>query len=189
MTLKEKVAKVKPSLVGCERYVGGVRNCPNDYEFLKGQQQLCRNQCSSSEVRCAQCWNQEFKESEKVMTKSDLRTGYIVTTRKGSEYVVFKGAFASFDNSENIDMLVNGITKNWSTFGNYNDNLTREDGYRDSDIVKVEQASHPYSFMDLEYGKKTRKLLWERKESLDVTMEEVNAKFERPVRIVERKVN
>ena len=119
------------------------------------------------------------------MTKSDLKTGMVVTVRDGKEYVVFKDSSSKDYGTE--DLIVNGLGRNWTGLRSYNEDFSRNDAYNNLDIVKVEQANHPYSFMDLEYEKKSRKTLWERKEPRTVTMEEVNAKFGEEVRIAEKK--
>ena len=105
------------------------------------------------------------------MVKSNLKTGMIVTTRDKREYVVFRDALSTYEGSG--DVIVNGQTKNWDRLDDYNDNLKIKSGAGYSDIVKVEQANHPYSFMDIDYDKSSRKLLWERKAPKKMTVSEI----------------
>jgi len=118
------------------------------------------------------------------MTKSDLRTGYIVTTRDRGEQIVIRSAqYSSFGSK---DFLVSGSEDLWNILDDYADDLKMV-GNDHWDIMKVEEVSHPYDFMNFDRHRKERKLIWERKEVRDVTMEEVNAKFGEEVRIVEKK--
>lgn len=57
MTLKEKVAEVIPECVD-EEFIGGVLDCPRDYEFLNTDICLCLEVNSD----CTACWNREYKE-------------------------------------------------------------------------------------------------------------------------------
>jgi hypothetical protein len=64
MTLKEKVAEVKPNEIG--DFYGGVCGCPHDYEFLNITKDESRTQCKCDNVfcggkeACEECWNREF---------------------------------------------------------------------------------------------------------------------------------
>lgn len=107
--------------------------------------------------------------------KSDLRTGMIVTTRDGNEYVVMLGVNTAWQN-EPADIIVHmapeGMTHPghpgfmWNELSNYDSFLRHKDDEglwaQDFDIVKVEQASHPYDCISLSWEKKKRVLLWER---------------------------
>lgn len=66
MTLKEVVAMREPEKVG-EIYIGGVANCPDEYDYLNvcdgddcpsGYDFFDNDPCKS----CEGCWNREFKE-------------------------------------------------------------------------------------------------------------------------------
>ena len=99
------------------------------------------------------------------MTKSELKTGYIVTLRDGNEYIVILNSEAcrkSKDVSPEQDILLQNATKCWNRLSEYRENLTNI-YFSSSDIVKVEKAPNPYSFIDLKHDKNLRKLLWERK--------------------------
>lgn len=111
------------------------------------------------------------------MTKSELRTGMIVTMRNGNEYVFFKD-FAVGDDycmkNDNEGIIVNGQLPSWARIKNYNNDL-KHNTYQDLDIVKVEIPSHPYAFTNIPYDKGYRKLMWERKEPKKMTVSEIEA--------------
>lgn len=120
------------------------------------------------------------------MKLSDLKTGMIVTTRDGREWCVFKD-FECLHNETKCSNTIFVHSKNnstaWTVARHYN-------GMKNSllsyfDIVKVEIPCHPYSFLDFEYRKDERKLLWqEEPEIKEVTMSEVEEKFGCKVKIV-----
>ncbi len=99
------------------------------------------------------------------MTKSELKTGYILTERCGDEWIVIlnpETCYTENDLSAQRCILLQ-VVGSWNDLSKYNEDLTHF--YSPShDIVKVEEASHPYTFMDLNYDKGNRKLLWERNE-------------------------
>lgn len=112
------------------------------------------------------------------MTKSDLRTGMIVTTRKGKEYVFVKGFIVDDEytmKSCEDGILVNGQTPSWTKMTHYDDELKAGIGYESLDIMKVEISNHPYAFTNIPYNKKHRKLVWERKEPKKMTVAEIEA--------------
>lgn len=124
------------------------------------------------------------------MQLSDLKTGMIVTWRNGVECVVMIDYEAKHCTKGRI--FVNAKEKKWLPFGYYGEDMKiirdREDFGSDDvefDVVKVEIANHPYGFLDLEYERDNRKLLWqEEPEIKEVTMSEVEEKFGCKVKIV-----
>ena len=126
------------------------------------------------------------------MKLSELKTGMIVTTREGVEYVVFKDAVCK--NPEYCGtVFVNKKCFSWHEIKNFKEDMTYESGwggdYKKYDIVKVEIPSHPYSYMDLNYEEIKRKVIWEREEIKEVTMAEIEKKFGCKVKIVKEKAN
>lgn len=63
MTLKEKVAEVQPDAVG-EIYIGGVKSCPFDYDFLWMERDCPFLDFPVCEKYCRKCWNRKYKEQE-----------------------------------------------------------------------------------------------------------------------------
>ena len=132
------------------------------------------------------------------MTKRELKTGMIVTTQDGMEYVVFRNVEYTYENPfENLngtttdDVLVNAKMHSWSRLKYYNEDLTYNvsDGLTDrfakgNEIVKVEIPYHPYAFMKIDDEKSKRKLLWKREIVKEVTIADVEEKFGCKVKII-----
>ena len=123
------------------------------------------------------------------MKLSDLKTGMIVTWRNGVECVVM----IDYESQSDIErkIFVNAKDKHWLPFKYYGEDMKMmrdyEDFYFDDeefDIVKVEVATHPYGFLDLEYERSSRKLLWKEESIKEVTMAEIEEKFGCKVKIV-----
>ena len=115
------------------------------------------------------------------MKKSDLKTGYIVTTRSGREYVVYLDVDTSY--TDDKDVLVCANTYNWYTLRNFNEDLTHKfDSI--SDIMKVEKPYHPYCFQNMGYENCKRELLWERDSVKEMTVADVEKLVGCAVKIV-----
>lgn len=95
------------------------------------------------------------------MTKSELKTGMIVTLADGKEYMVFKNAIHGFSNAADVIVATDGSTS-WMDLNNYNEDMTQH-SYGDLNIVKVAQVDHPYAFIRPEYKRECRKVLWSKK--------------------------
>ena len=127
------------------------------------------------------------------MKKSDLKTGMIVETRNGREYVVFintcQPSFCSdryCDKNGNIALIINRENNLWTSLYNYNEELYRDNGDKSTDIMKVYVPSHPYSFMDITYEKEDRELIWEREVPIkEMTMKDLEKHFGCKIKIVE----
>ena len=67
MTRIEKVAEIRPDLIGNE-YIGGVFSCPDDsrYDFLNIPELVCLCEKSDSPAPtaelCKKCWDTEYLE-------------------------------------------------------------------------------------------------------------------------------
>lgn len=119
------------------------------------------------------------------MTKADLKTGYLVTTRNGKQYVVYLGAETSYFSG---DCIVDGNKEaNWLKLDNYNEDLTFKSG-KHHDIMKVEKQYHPYDLLTINYCEKDRKLLWEREEVKEMTMSEIEKLVGCKVKIINQKI-
>ena len=126
------------------------------------------------------------------MKKSDLKTGMIVETRNGQEYVVFldicKPQYILKNYSEKCrSVLVNSKDREWINFDNYNEDMCLDDNNDSFDIMKVYIPNHPYSFMDTSHEKELRKLIWNReqtKSEKEFTMKELENHFGCKVKIV-----
>ena len=109
------------------------------------------------------------------MTLDELKTGMIVETRDGDSYIVMRDFIDDGDILAGLSCN-NKILGTWTSLSNYNQDMTHS-GVPCLDIVGV-YASYPYSV-----DTPTR-LLWERKEYKEVTMQEIEEKFGCKVKIV-----
>lgn len=123
------------------------------------------------------------------MTKSELQTGMIITTREGKEYVFVKDFIVNNNHTmESCDegILVNGQIASWTRLVNYNCDMKHKT-HKPLDIMKVEIADHPYAFTNIQYDKSDRKLVWERKDPKQMTVAEIEAILGYKIEIVSDK--
>lgn len=93
------------------------------------------------------------------MTKSELKTGMIVTDTLGEELMVLKGVQT---NNYCGDCLVQiDGSEEWDELDNYTEDLTSISPYaQELNIVRVSVASHPANIFAS--PNKSMKVLWER---------------------------
>lgn len=93
------------------------------------------------------------------MTKSKLKTGMIVTTRDGNEYMVFKDVETD-SRTHRGNVLVNINKRLWDDFDSYDENMICK---HDSnfDIMKVKRCQ---VVADLLHDQCAANTIWERKE-------------------------
>lgn len=118
------------------------------------------------------------------MTKSELKTGMVVTTRDGHKYRVYRNIATDYTNlsDKNNDVLVSSLS-NWLRLEHYNDNLMHE-LYKEYDIMKVELVNHPYDFIKDLDNVKIAETLWERQEVKELTVAEISKLLGYEVKIV-----
>lgn len=80
-------------------------------------------------------------ESKPKITKSDLKTGWIVETREGNRYIVLLGADM---NGKPTDILANERGRLLLKY--YDENLENELYSDEDDIVNIYRSSHDWSF-------------------------------------------
>lgn len=99
------------------------------------------------------------------MTKADLRTGMIVTLRNGEEYMVYRNYVTTWTNKYQygFDCIVNITGEGgWQDLSNdFTDGLTSKSNCK-WDIIKVEEAPHPFAFISPDYERDERRVLWQR---------------------------
>ncbi len=99
---------------------------------------------------------------QKQFTKSDLKTGMVVTLDNGKEALIFVGVDYSYGGSEDFFVYkINHSVNGWDSLGN----LSR--------IVKVELISHPFEFIELGYEKERRKLVWQKEKTPEYTLKQL----------------
>lgn len=109
------------------------------------------------------------------MTLNDLKTGMIVKTREGEYHIIMRDFIDQGDILAGLS-YDNRISNSWTNLSKYNQDMTHS-GIPSLDIVDV-YASSVYS------ADTPTKLLWERKEYKEVTMQEIEEKFWGKVKIV-----
>lgn len=112
------------------------------------------------------------------MTLNDLKTGMIVKIRNGEYHIIMRDFIDDGDVLAGLSCN-NKILGTWTSLSNYNQDMTHS-GVSYLDIVSV-YASYPYS------TDTPTRLLWERKEYKEVTMQEIEEKFGCKVKIIEDK--
>lgn len=109
------------------------------------------------------------------MTLNDLKTGMIVKTREGKYHIIMRDFIDQGDILAGLS-YDNRISNSWINLSKYNQDMTHSE-IPSLDIVDV-YASSVYS------ADTPTKLLWERKEYKEVTMQEIEEKFGGKVKIV-----
>lgn len=124
------------------------------------------------------------------MTLDDLKTGMIVTLRNGYEYTVIRDRVADGLTDSDIMVRIDDEDRGWMKVADYNMNLTYhtiDDDEREWDIVKVERGNHPFQFMNLNYRKDNRVLLWEALKRVKLTIHEIENRLGYKIEIVSDK--
>ena len=116
------------------------------------------------------------------MTLNDLKTGMIVTNRKGEEMLVLLDVSTQAVNSKHyfVDLNKNEM----DGFNCYNDDMTNKFGKTEFDIVKVEKVTNPVSSVHPDYDRRWRKVIWERNYSKKLTVAEIEKLLGYKVEIV-----
>jgi hypothetical protein len=109
------------------------------------------------------------------MTKSELKTGMVVTRRDGMKLTVYRNCGCSFGHTIHNDVIVNGYSENWHPLDNYTEDLLNNKGYPEYDIVKVELVHHPYDYNRYPFNAERVKTLWERKDVKKMTVAEIES--------------
>jgi len=111
------------------------------------------------------------------MKKSELRSGMMVKTRNGQRAIVML-------NTPNGDAIVGGEGNynnyTWQYLSSYNEDLTcKIPGCEISDIVKVYRFQS--NMKGASFDRPESDVIWERKEPIELTMDEIARKFNIPV--------
>jgi hypothetical protein len=115
------------------------------------------------------------------MTKSELKTGYIVTYRNGEKRTVFLNT-----NRSSADFLTDGSTYN--SLAAYNEDLTCTfDSNRD--IVKVEHTNNPVTISMHPGALAHLKTIWERPIPKKMTVSEIESILGYKIEIITEKEN
>lgn len=118
----------------------------------------------------------EKVEEEYEMTLKDLRSGMVVETRDGDRYLVLV-------DGEDIHMMCgNGRTYmgRWEVTKVYNSDMTYALGNSDRDIMKVYPRTNNFYGVIIPHSP-----IWTRKETKEMTMEEIEGALGYPVKVVQ----
>lgn len=121
-------------------------------------------------------WTDEMIEGlvEASFTKSDLKTGMVVEYRNGSRRLVLRDYQGTGE-----DIL---IGSGWRSLNDYTEDLADSDDDKDYDIMKVYVAINYCDTLYLLDSKCCKcRVVWERKEIKEVTLEQIAEKFGVPV--------
>lgn len=111
-------------------------------------------------------------------SKHDIKSGYVVELRDGSHLMAMRCDQEMFNK-----ILINEEGK-WASFDFFNSDLTRKNGC-EGDIMKVYGLNrYPHQALDISF--KARPLLWERIETVEMTMDEVCEALGKQVKIVDK---
>ena len=113
---------------------------------------------------------------KKEMKKSDLKTGYLVVTREGHEYVVYLNVLTDYQHDKKpADIIVCNQRDSirWEGLNVYNEDLTYKGTENSNDIMEVHLLYHPFALQEMSYCKQMRKLLWKREEPTELTIKQI----------------
>ena len=95
------------------------------------------------------------------MTKSELKTGMIVTLANGKEYMVYKDV--GYVGAETKDVCIEiSSSPSWLKLDNYNEDMTMP-SYSALDIIQVIKSPHPYALLIPNFEKERREIIWTKK--------------------------
>ncbi|WP_291585160.1 hypothetical protein [Blautia sp. LMAG:75] len=155
MTFREKLQMVYPGIV---KENEKIKECLGYYEFADGAE--CIHDCEK-------CWDRVIPGTDdNAMEKDDLKNGMICELRDGS-----------------LMMWLNGVLRGIDEWcGDTGNDLKDKCGEEQYDIVKV-YTTHGLSLRNM--LKRTHlKLIWERKETKEMTIAEIEKALGYPVKII-----
>lgn len=121
------------------------------------------------------------------MTKSELKTGMIVTQRNGDKKTVYLSCCSDWDAEPRDVILRGGYYRSWDGLEHYREDLTHK-SFKDFDIVKVELVEHPYDLAKPTDEANVVKTLWTRPEDTKkMTVAEIEAILGYKVEVVSEK--
>ena len=121
------------------------------------------------------------------MTKSELKTGMVVTLRNGEMFTVYRNIACSSKNVEPPEgVIVN--EKDYYTLDNFNDDLTYYFDAEEYDIVQVSLVYTPYDFSKYTKDAHVPKVIWKRPQvKKKLTIAEIESILGYKVEIVSEK--
>lgn len=112
------------------------------------------------------------------MKKSDLKTGMVVETRNGEKYLVML-------NTDYKDMELINFKGGYLSLYSYNSELIfTEQPFREFDIVKAYSVENSIRWLLSNKECMEFKLIWEREERKEMTLEEIEKELGYKIKIV-----
>ena len=105
------------------------------------------------------------------MTLNDLKTGMIVTNRKGEEMIVLRNVHTG--RYMNCDYFVDLDKEEQDNMSHYTDDMKSKKGLSEYDIVKVEMAGCPTSSVHSKFRKYDRTVIWTEPCAKKLTVSEI----------------
>lgn len=106
------------------------------------------------------------------MKKSDLKTGMLIEARNGTKYIVLKDVETKY---YGVQDLLFACENGFMCSANYTEDLKAKSGDKQFDIVKV--YSRAFEAEILKIDGEGRELLWQREETIEMTLEEACKKL------------
>ena len=167
MTFKEKLAMEHPDYVN-DCYDGECFGCPKDYGYEDHDSSI-KNCLENNGKGCTYCWNREFPEEKdgkhmkmNTFSKSDLKDGMVVEYGNGKRRLVLNNYMIGKDGYYTLD--------------HYKENM-KDKEFSDNDIMRVFTMSS-VTTLDRIFHIENLNLIWERKETKKMTVEEMQNKLE-----------
>nr|DAT26931.1 MAG TPA: hypothetical protein [Caudoviricetes sp.] len=155
MTFREKLQMRYPGRV---KEGEKIKECLEYYEFA-GEAE-CINDCEK-------CWDRVIPGTEdKMMTRDDLKDGMVCELRNGGMFIWWNGMLRNFTNyCQGTDV-----------------DLKDEDGEEEFDIMKVYTTNA--QILNEMMDRDTLTIIWERKETKEMTIAEIEKALGHPVKII-----
>lgn len=166
MTFKEKLAMEHPD---CVDESDTCSMCPSCYGY-ESYDDSEKNCLSNDGKGCDYCWNREIPDEEKdgehmkmnTFSKSDLKDGMVVEYGNGKRRLVLNNYMIGKDGYYTLD--------------HYKENM-KDKEFSDNDIMRVFTISS-VTTLDRIFHIENLNLIWERKETKKMTVEEMQNKLE-----------
>ncbi len=166
MTFKEKLQIEHPD---CIDESDTCSMCPSCYGY-ESYDDSEKNCLSNDGKGCDYCWNREIPDEEKdgehmkmnTFSKSDLKDGMVVEYRNGKRRLVLNNYMIGKDGYYTLD--------------HYKENM-KDKEFSDNDIMRVFTISS-VTTLDRIFHIENLNLIWERKETKKMTVEEMQNKLE-----------
>lgn len=120
------------------------------------------------------------------MTKSELKTGMILTTRNGEDFVLLHNFYCIAQNP--INCLVSQYGQ-WMNLNEYDDDLIHTSMIEELDIMSVKIIYHPHKLFRDKWEDIKTETIWERNPPKKMTVSEIESILGYKIEIIAEKEN